>query len=196
MPVTTIPVLVRVDSKVVMNVRVPSRIRSVLGMISNIAISSIIFLFLRCTLSNTTCISLLKILPISNSLPKIAMPRCPNAPYAIFIPATNEDAASAIRIIKEHDETFSILSGGHDYECQSGVANGVIIITSLLNTLEIDYDTGIATVGAGVLWQTVYDEINEEELNGGLNAVKRWGAMGAQCGLVSVSGFTLGGGMW
>lgn len=78
-------------------------------------------------------------------------------------------------------------------ECQSGVYHGVLIITSLLNRIDIDFDTGIAHVGAGVLWQTIYDKLNDAELSGE-NAM-RWGATGAQCGLVSVSGFTLGGGM-
>uniref|UniRef100_A0A7S2MEF3 FAD-binding PCMH-type domain-containing protein n=1 Tax=Helicotheca tamesis TaxID=374047 RepID=A0A7S2MEF3_9STRA len=133
--------------------------------------------------------------PFRTVLPKIAMPRCAQTPYALFIPATYEDAASAINIIRDHNAQFTVLSGGHDYECQSGLPNGVVIITSLLNKLEVDYDEGTLTTGTGNLWQTIYDRLDKDEFNDGPNSEKRYGVMGAQCGFVSVAGFTLGGGL-
>jgi len=131
--------------------------------------------------------------PLRTALPKIAMPRCPQSPYAIFVPATYEDAATAVNVIRDHNETFTVLSGGHDYECQSGLPDGVLILTSLLNKLEVNYEEGTLTSGAGNLWQTIYDRLDGDELDG-TNA-ERYGVMGAQCGFVSVSGFSLGGGL-
>ena len=52
--------------------------------------------------------------PLRTNLPKMAQPRCFQDPYAIFVPATYEDAAKAIDTIREHDEKFTILSGGHE----------------------------------------------------------------------------------
>lgn len=77
------------------------------------------------------------------------------------------------------------MSGGHDYECQSAT-DKVLIITSLLNKIEFDLDRKTVTTGAGNLWSNIYDKIRDEGLP--------YGVMGAQCGLVSVSGYTLGGG--
>mmetsp|Transcript_18261 Transcript_18261/g.26783 ORF Transcript_18261/g.26783 Transcript_18261/m.26783 type:complete len:522 (-) Transcript_18261:207-1772(-) len=127
--------------------------------------------------------------PIRTALPLMAQPRCPQQPYVVFLPATYEDAQSAIDIIREYGQKFTILSGGHDYECQSASPDGALIITSLLNKVEIDYENELVTIGAGVLWQTVYDKLHEDANPG------RYGVMGAQCGFVSVSGYTLGGGV-
>eukprot|EP00957_Ditylum_brightwellii_P013696 1032524-Ditylum_brightwellii.AAC.1 len=58
-----------------------------------------------------------------------------------------------------------------------------------MNKLDIYYENEVVKIGAGVLWQTVYDKIYED------SHPDRYGVMGAQCGFVSVSGYTLGGGV-
>lgn len=93
----------------------------------------------------------------------------------------------AIKVIREYDEEFTILSGGHDYECQSSTKSA-LIITSLLNKVEFDFneDNPTVTAGTGVLWSNIYDQLKALD--------SPYGVMGAQCGLVSVSGYTAGGG--
>jgi len=65
--------------------------------------------------------------PFRTTLPKIDMPRCPQLPYAVFVPATVEDAAIAISMIKHYEETFTILSGGHDYGKLSSLDSEIIL---------------------------------------------------------------------
>lgn len=127
--------------------------------------------------------------PFRTALPILSSLRCNvnQMPYVVFIPNTNHDAAEAIKLIHHYNEEFAILSGGHDYECQSSTQSA-LIITSLLNKIDFDFDeyNPSVTAGAGVLWSNIYDRLK------GMNS--RFGVMGAQCGLVSVSGYTAGGG--
>jgi len=130
--------------------------------------------------------------PFRTNLPRMAQPRCLQDPYVVFVPATYEDAALAIKTLGDYDEKFTIISGGHDYECQSAAPGHALIITSRLNKIEFDWSANPPTVkaGAGVLWQSIYDKLYERERDFG----SRWGYPGAICGYVSVSGFLLGGG--
>eukprot|EP00977_Amphora_coffeiformis_P007845 scaffold1727_cov150-Amphora_coffeaeformis.AAC.3 len=110
-----------------------------------------------------------------------------NLPHVVFIPKTHEQAAEAIKIVNKYKEQFAIMSGGHDYECQS-TSNTALILTSGLDKVEVDIDSEVPTVttGAGVLWYTVNEAVAE--------ANPKYGAMSAQCPTVSVSGYIMGGG--
>ena len=80
--------------------------------------------------------------------------KCNKHPYVIFAPATNDDASAVIKQIVRAGEIFTIISGGHDFECQSS-SDKVLISTKLLNRIELDMANNQVTVGAGALWRDI-----------------------------------------
>ena len=110
-------------------------------------------------------------------------PKCHERPYVVFAAATEEDAALVIREVTKAGETFSIISGGHDLECQSTTRH-VLVSNKLLKKVTVDTNNKTITIQAGAIWKEVYHKLN----NTGYLVI------GGLCPTVSVSGFTLGGG--
>lgn len=110
-------------------------------------------------------------------------PKCIQRPYALLQPATYEDARDALMLYKKYNQSFTIMSGGHDFECESNTNNTVLHLGHL-NKIEVDLERKEAKVQAGARWADVY-----EALNG-----TGYEIIGGMCPTVGVGGFTLGGG--
>lgn len=110
-------------------------------------------------------------------------PKCLDRPYVVFAAATEEDTAAVLREINKAGERFSIMSGGHDSECQSTTKH-VLLTNKLLKKVTVDTQSRTIAVQAGARWKEVYAKLN----NTGYLVV------GGSCPTVGVSGFTLGGG--
>lgn len=108
---------------------------------------------------------------------------CTERPYVVFIPSTYEDITDALNLIRDNDEDFNVMSGGHNWDCEA-LTTGALINTALFNRLDIDLSQEMVTLGAGVLWDDVYHELKDTG----------YMAIGPLCPSVGVSGFTLGGG--
>ena len=108
---------------------------------------------------------------------------CPERPYVVFVPSTYNDIQDAFNLIRDSNEIFNVMSGGHNWDCEA-LTSGALINTSLLNKIDLDTDNQTITVGAGVVWDDIYHLLKDSG----------YVAIGPLCPTVGVSGFTLGGG--
>ena len=88
-----------------------------------------------------------------------------------------------VRLIGQYNQTFVLLSGGHDFECAS-TSTGAVINLRRLNRLSIDKKNLRYTVGPGVVSKHILDAL----LDTGLKAVV------GGCPTVGAIGWALGGG--
>lgn len=67
--------------------------------------------------------------------------------------ASESDVVAAVRFAHQHGLAIRILATGHGPI--DPVTDGMLIVTKCLNSVSIDTQTNIATVGAGVKWEMV-----------------------------------------
>jgi hypothetical protein len=67
--------------------------------------------------------------------------------------ATEADVVEAVRFAVAHDLPVRILCTGHG--THNSVTHGMLITTRRLDSVEIDFETGVATIGAGARWSAV-----------------------------------------
>ena len=108
---------------------------------------------------------------------------CTDRPYVVFVPATNDDIQKIFIDLRDEDEEFNVMAGGHNWDCEA-LTTGVLINMALFNRLDVDYTNEVITLGPGVTWDTVYHELKDSG----------YMAIGGLCPTVGISGFTLGGG--
>ncbi|KAL4947597.1 FAD-binding domain-containing protein [Aspergillus filifer] len=108
-------------------------------------------------------------------------------PVCIVIPSSAEDVAKAVKRLAElPDPTFAIRSGGHS--SVAGAANaqdGVTIDLQQLNIVQPNDDRTVVSIGAGALWQDVYNVLVPLGL----------ATLGGRTGIVGVGGLLTGGGL-
>lgn len=103
-------------------------------------------------------------------------------PDAVATPADVEDLRALLEAARESGVRLAIQPSGHG---ASGSLTGAVLVRmSAFDDLEIDVESGIARVGAGVRWGAVV-----EALEG-----TGWVAPAGTSPVVSVAGYTLGGG--
>ncbi|KAF9969938.1 hypothetical protein BGZ73_007499 [Actinomortierella ambigua] len=109
-------------------------------------------------------------------------------PSAIYHPATDADAAAAIRCAAANNVAVAPRSGGHSYEayCQGGKDGALVIDLDLLQHFELDPKSGIATVGAGTRLGPLFSRL--------WKAGKFLVPVGT-CPSVGIGGHALGGGL-
>ena len=92
--------------------------------------------------------------------------------------------AAMVDWARTHDLSFALRCGGHSFEglSQSG---HLVIDTRLLNRIDFDRVSGLATVGAGTLVSDIYAVLGKED-----HAVPA-----SYCQSVGIAGLTLGGGL-
>ncbi|KAG0262857.1 hypothetical protein DFQ27_002067 [Actinomortierella ambigua] len=111
-------------------------------------------------------------------------------PSAIYHPASEADAAAAIRCAAAHNVSVAPRSGGHSYEGygQGGQDGSLVLDLNLLQGLDLDTTTGIATVGAGIRLGTLYTRLWEHPAG-------PYFFPAGTCPSVGLGGHALGGGL-
>jgi FAD/FMN-containing dehydrogenase len=70
-------------------------------------------------------------------------------PAVVVLPTVPEDVAHALEFARSRQLEVSVRSGGNDVLGASTTRSGVLIDLSLMNSISLDYATGIGRVGAG-----------------------------------------------
>nr|MBS1900995.1 FAD-binding oxidoreductase [Actinomycetota bacterium] len=103
-------------------------------------------------------------------------------PAAVAAPAGLDDLRLILAAAREAGTPLAVQPSGHG---ASGDLSGAVIVrTAAFDRLEIDHDAGVVVVGSGVRWGAVVDAL---EGSG-------WAAPAGTSPVVSVAGYTLGGG--
>jgi FAD/FMN-containing dehydrogenase len=102
-------------------------------------------------------------------------------------PKSAEDVAAALKVLRETDCTeFAVKGGGHNANAGfNNIEDGVTIDMHDMSKVELEHGHEVVRVGAGSLWQGVYDEVEKQNRS----------VLGGRIGVVGVAGFTTGGKM-
>lgn len=103
-------------------------------------------------------------------------------PEAVATPADVEDLRALLTAARESGVRIAIQPGGHG--ALDSLRGAVLVRMGAFDALEIDVESGIAKIGAGVRWGSVVEAL---EATG-------WVAPAGTSPVVSVAGYTLGGG--
>ncbi|EMR72453.1 putative fad- protein [Eutypa lata UCREL1] len=119
-------------------------------------------------------------------------------PACIFTPETTEDVSIAVQILTVPDLgllldanltpscPFAVRSGGHtSFAGAASIEGGVTVDLRALNSIELNEDLSVASVGAGAKWKDVYSKLDPLHL----------AVLGGRAGDIGVGGFTTGGGI-
>jgi len=108
-------------------------------------------------------------------------------PNCVFTPVDALGVIFAIQKFTQTETKFAVRGGGHMPIAGSNNidAPGVLLSTTNLNSLQLNGNKDVISVGAGLKWQLVYDFLAKEGL----------AAVGGRVGEVGVSGLLLGGGL-
>ncbi len=104
-------------------------------------------------------------------------------PHAIITPRTNQEAATALKLLKKYNVEFSIRSGGHCYEPGS-LSSGYIFDLRNFNAISPDIKNSQVSLGAGCRLGDVIETLGKIDF-----AIPT-----GTCPSVCVGGLTLGGG--
>ena len=75
--------------------------------------------------------------------------RCSARPVVAFAPNSYKQAQEVFKLLKKYNQTFAILSGGHEYDCGS-TSKGAVISMRNFKKIKINRSTKQAIVGSGV----------------------------------------------
>jgi FAD/FMN-containing dehydrogenase len=106
-------------------------------------------------------------------------------PTCIVRPKSAEDVAATLKVLRESDCTdFAIKGGGHNANAGfNNIDDGVTIDMQSMSKVELERGHEVVRVGAGSVWQGVYDEVEKQNRT----------VLGGRIGVVGVAGFTTGG---
>ncbi|KAJ2929232.1 hypothetical protein H1R20_g7868, partial [Candolleomyces eurysporus] len=99
-------------------------------------------------------------------------------------PATPEDVGRVLRIVGETRTPFAVKGGGHSTNPGFSSTDGVHISMAAFSEVKYDASAQTAEVGAGLVWDDVYEALEPYQVN----------VVGGRVSGVGVAGFTLGGG--
>jgi len=93
-------------------------------------------------------------------------------PACIVSPQSVQGVSVAVKYLTEagHNCLFAVRSGGHtSWAGASNIAGGIVIDLRALNTIELNANQSIVSVGVGASWDTVYEKLDPLGLgvNGG-----------------------------
>src|SRR5512146_2424643 len=106
-------------------------------------------------------------------------------PALVVRAASTADVAATIIFAREHALELAVRSGGHSLARYSIVDGGVVLDLSSMKTLEIDPETRIARLGAGLTWGEVAAALHPLGL----------GLSSGDNASVGIGGLALGGGI-
>jgi FAD/FMN-containing dehydrogenase len=106
-------------------------------------------------------------------------------PSCIVRPTSPHDVSTALGILKNSNSTkFAIKGGGHNANAgYNNIEDGVTIDMQSMKKVEVARGDQVVRVGAGALWQDVYDESENWNLT----------VLGGRIGVVGTAGFLTGG---
>ncbi|KAF2732480.1 FAD-binding domain-containing protein [Polyplosphaeria fusca] len=106
-------------------------------------------------------------------------------PACVLKPESAEDVSKAVKVLrKSRKSKFAVRGGGHNANVgYNNIIDGATIDMRNVSKVEIVGD--VVQVGAGAIWQQVYDEISPHNIS----------VMGGRIGVVGVGGFLTGGGI-
>lgn len=109
-------------------------------------------------------------------------------PWCIIQPQSAEEVSLALTTLTKLSPAgnwnVAIRSGGHNHWLSNNIKYGVTIDLGLLNETVYDKSTGLASIGPGARWGSVFETIEQYGLT----------VTGGRDGFVGVGGFLLGGG--
>ncbi|KAH9834776.1 uncharacterized protein C8Q71DRAFT_766331 [Rhodofomes roseus] len=94
------------------------------------------------------------------------------------------DGCAQINLLARTQTPFGVKGGGHSANPGFSSTTGVQIAMARFNNVTYDASAGTATIGAGLIWDDVYAELEPYNVN----------VVGGRVTGVGVAGFTLGGG--
>ncbi|SJL13198.1 uncharacterized protein ARMOST_16637 [Armillaria ostoyae] len=100
-------------------------------------------------------------------------------------PGSAEDVGIILGIVGKTKTSFGVKGGGHATNQGFSSTTGVQIAMTRFNEVTYDPTTQTAVIGAGNIWDDVYEILNAQGVN----------VLGGRVTGVGVAGFTLGGGM-
>jgi FAD/FMN-containing dehydrogenase len=108
-------------------------------------------------------------------------------PACRVTPDSAEDVSTALKILEANGCQFAVKSGGHaSFAGASNIgSNGVAFDLRNLDELVISDDATQTSVGPGLVWSSVYMELDAKNLS----------VIGGRSGAIGVGGLTLGGGI-
>jgi FAD/FMN-containing dehydrogenase len=107
-------------------------------------------------------------------------------PTCRVTPNCADDVSSTLKILKANNCQFAVKSGGHaSFAGASNIGGAVAIDLRNLNELIVSNDETQVSVGAGLVWSSVYMELDARNLS----------VIGGRSGAIGVGGLTLGGGI-
>ncbi|KAI9375463.1 hypothetical protein BJX61DRAFT_128360 [Aspergillus egyptiacus] len=108
------------------------------------------------------------------------------SPACVFRPDSAAELAQAVRLLEKHNAVFAVRGGGHmGIRGSNNIDNGVLIVMSNLDTLELNEDQSILSVGPAYRWIDVYEYLQPYGL----------AVAGGRLGPVGVPGLLLAGGI-
>ncbi|KAI1267665.1 hypothetical protein F5Y18DRAFT_308021 [Xylariaceae sp. FL1019] len=112
---------------------------------------------------------------------------CQTTPDCIFAPASADEVAGGLAILRHANQTFAVRTQGHmPIPGAADTSNGVLVVTTSLNGVNyLDDSKAVIQIGAGNRWLDVYQVLAEDNL----------AVAGGRFGPVGVSGLLLGGGI-
>ncbi|KAK0229792.1 FAD dependent oxidoreductase [Armillaria nabsnona] len=99
-------------------------------------------------------------------------------------PGSAEDVGIILAILGKTETPFGVKGGGHATNQGFSSTTGVQIAMTRFNEITYDSTTQTAVIGAGNIWDDVYEVLNAQGVN----------VLGGRVTGVGVAGFTLGGG--
>ncbi|EJT99163.1 FAD-binding domain-containing protein [Dacryopinax primogenitus] len=99
-------------------------------------------------------------------------------------PGSVQDVAIIMQILASTQTPFAVKGGGHSPNIGFSSTTGVQIAMSRFSDVNYDAASGTAEIGAGLIWDDVYDALTPQGVN----------VIGGRVTGVGVAGFTLGGG--
>lgn len=106
-------------------------------------------------------------------------------PAAVALVADASDVVEVVSSARKLGLRVAPQSTGHAAGAIASLDGAILLRTSRLGTVEIDADTGVARIGAGVVWGTVAEAA----------ARHGWAPVAGMSATVGVVGFLLGGGI-
>ncbi|KAH7304095.1 hypothetical protein B0I35DRAFT_517037 [Stachybotrys elegans] len=108
------------------------------------------------------------------------------SPSCIAAPTSAEQVSVIVRALVGNDCRFAVRSGGHTMHAGSAnIACGVTVDLQGLDSIELNQDESIASIGPGATWGQVYQTLDPLGLT----------VLGGRDATVGVAGLTLGGGI-